>query len=321
MNQVSDLIQDALAAQQQVLKAWDDLSTRGYRTIKRKYGHLGHALDELTVKAERANSAIVNEDVREPNALPHNIYALPEGCGFTVPVLGIDDEWSEITLDANLSLIGEGGGVTFYVATPDGMYTVAHYPAGWYGPIRPVLIKNPDSVTPKRRRKKIADMDPDERREALSDLRQRLDLVETASTEAAEPVATTATYVSQQIKDQISKDLAAGEFPPDDMGTDAGGTPIAPPKKVKDVWGKGEPPEEPKGLPTTEEAHEAELSRLRTESDMDNYGEVQPNSPDFSQEVGIPKVVQINTDGSIPGDNLPPGAKEYAAGLAEEPPS
>lgn len=310
MSQVPDLIQDALAAQQDVLRAWDSLSTRDYSTIKRKYGHLGHALDELTDKADKADKAILTEGTDDPYQVPETVFTLPPGYGFTVPVLGIDDEWREITLDANLSQIGESGGVTFYIATPDGMFTVAHYPAGWYGSIVPVQISESESITPKRRRKKIAQMDPEERAEAIAKLRERLDQADTAK--AVEP--TSATYVSEQI--QIRKDLAAGEFPPDDLGTDAGGVPIAPPEKVKDVWGKGEPPEEPIGLPVTDEAHEAELARLRQESDMENWGHIPP--PSRGGDAPAPRATQINTDGSVPGDNPPPGAQEYADGLVED---
>jgi hypothetical protein len=162
----------------------------------------------------------------------------------------------------------------FYVAAEDGLRTVIHYPKGWYGPFKPVLL-DPDKRYPgleKPKRRKLSEMSPGEKTQYIQALRNRLDAAEAGSESLATEEPQSATYVSQQTpedRQKIREGLAKGEFPPDDLGTDKGGVPILPPQKIKDVWGKGEPPEEPKGLPTTDEAHEAELARLRAESDRE----------------------------------------------------
>jgi hypothetical protein len=330
-SEVPQLIDDALVAQMKLIKAWEDLSTRDYSRIKRKYGLLGHYLDEMTTRVDAANKAIIAE--RDENAevvfgvgyqVPKNIWTLPNGWGFDVVVLDVEDEWKFITIDANLSEIGPSGGITFYTANDLGLHTVAHYPKGWYGTVVPVEL--PEGQGRRRKRKKLSEMNPEERADALKVLRAKIDRAESLD-EQEEAAATRP--VDERTK--IRKDLAAGEFPSDDLGTDAGGTPIAPPQKIKDVWGKGDPPPEPTGLPATDEAHEAELNRLRAEADREFVpADGLTGPPEFSPEPGsavtpLPTALQVNTDGSIPAkrdDNppLPAGAQEYADQVKDEPP-
>jgi hypothetical protein len=85
-----------------------------------------------------------------PDPAGRRIALLPDGWGYEIWVRKIvDDEtsWGTQTLDANVALNGADGTTAFYKVRDDMWWPVVTFPAGWYGPYKPVETTEPEPVT------------------------------------------------------------------------------------------------------------------------------------------------------------------------------